>query len=95
MLLVESQPALAEHLKKALAGENVEVEVQPELPAGPLAAYDLIILSNVPAAALPEPRMKALQTYVRDDRGGLIVVGGDHSFSPAAIATRRWKRSCR
>ena len=33
VLLVESQPALAEHLKKALAGENVEVEVQPELPA--------------------------------------------------------------
>ena len=34
VLLVESQPVLAEHLKKALAGENVEVEVQPELPAG-------------------------------------------------------------
>ncbi len=81
VLLVESQPALAEHLKKALAGENVEVEVQPELPAGPLAAYDLIILSNLPAASLPEPRMKALQTFVRDDRGGLIVVGGDHSFT--------------
>ena len=25
--------------------------------------------------------MKALQTYVRDDRGGLIAVGGDHSFT--------------
>jgi uncharacterized membrane protein len=25
--------------------------------------------------------MKALQTYVRDDRGGLIVIGGDHSFT--------------
>ncbi len=34
VLLVESQPVLAEHLKKALAGENVEVEVRPELPAG-------------------------------------------------------------
>ena len=88
VLLVESQPVLAEHLKKALAGENVDVEVQPELPAGQLIDYDLIILSNVPAAALPEPRMKALQTYVRDGHhvpmvgGGLIVVGGDHSFTP-------------
>ncbi|MGO9112816.1 MAG: glutamine amidotransferase [Thermoguttaceae bacterium] len=81
VLLVESQPVLAEPLKKALAGENVAVEVPPELPVGQLAAYDLIILSNVPAAALPEPRMKALQTYVRDDRGGLIVVGGDRSFT--------------
>jgi len=81
VLLVESQPLLAEHLKKSLAGENVAVEVQPELPVGQLAAYDLIILSNVPAAALPESRMKALQTFVHDDRGGLIVVGGDRSFT--------------
>ena len=28
--------------------------------------------------------MKALQSYVRDDRGGLIAVGGDHSFSTKA-----------
>ncbi len=81
VLLVETQTVLAEHLKKALAGENIDVEVKPELPAGQLADYDLIILSNVPAEALPEPRMKALQTYVRDDRGGLIAVGGDHSFT--------------
>ncbi len=82
MLLVESQPALAEHLKKALAAENIAIEVQPELPSGKLADYDLILLSNVPAVALPEARMKALQTYVRDDRGGLIAIGGDHSFTP-------------
>ena len=82
VLLVESQTVLAEHLKKALAGEDIDVEVKPELPAGQLADYDLIILSNVPAEALPEPRMKALQAYVRDDRGGLIAVGGDHSFTP-------------
>ena len=55
--------------------------------AAQLAAYDLIILSNVPAAALPEPRMKALQTYVRDDRGGLIVVGGDHSFTARRLSS--------
>ncbi len=84
VLLVESKPVLAEHLKKALARENVGVEVERELPAGQLVNFDLIILSNVPAAALPEPRMKALQTYVRDDRGGLIVVGGDRSFSATA-----------
>ncbi len=82
-LLLESQPVLAEHLKKALAAERIEVEVQPELPApaARLAAYDLIILANVPAAALPEPQMKALQSYVRDDRGGLIAIGGDRSFT--------------
>jgi uncharacterized membrane protein len=81
VLLVENEPALAERLEKALVGENVKVEVKRELPDGPLSAYDLVVLSNVPAAALPEPKMKALQTYVRDDRGGLIAVGGDHSFT--------------
>jgi Ca-activated chloride channel homolog len=81
VLLVESRPLLAEDLKNALAGDNIEVEVQPQLPAGSLAAYDLIMLSNVPASALPELRMKALQTYVHDDRGGLIAIGGDHSFT--------------
>ncbi len=83
VLLVESQAVLAEHLKKALAGENIDVDVKPEVPvaSAQLASYDLIILCNVPATALPPERMKALQTYVRDDRGGLIAVGGNHSFS--------------
>ena len=81
VLLVESGSGLADHLKEALDGENVKVEGKPELPDGRLDVYDLIILSNVPAMALSEARMKALQTYVRDDRGGLIAVGGDHSFT--------------
>ena len=83
VLLVESQAVLAEHLKKALAGEHVEVEVRPELPAGveALDRYDLIILSNVAAEALSKPQMEALQSYVRDLGGGLIAVGGDHSFT--------------
>jgi Ca-activated chloride channel homolog len=83
ILVVESQPAWAEHLVKALTNEKVEVEVKPELPAAAeqLAAYDLIMLGNVSAAALGEPRMKALQSYVHDARGGLIVVGGDRSFT--------------
>jgi Ca-activated chloride channel homolog len=82
VLLVESQAVLAEHLRKALIGENVEVEVKPEPPGGVegLRHYDLIILSNVPADALSKSQMAALQSYVRDG-GGLIAVGGDHSFT--------------
>jgi uncharacterized membrane protein len=83
VLLVETQPVLAEHLKKSLAGENVTVEVRPELPAGAEAIdrYDLIILSNVPADALSKAQTETLQSYVRDGGGGLIAVGGDHSFT--------------
>ena len=55
----------------------------PELPDGRgcIDRYDLIILSNVPAEAVSKAQMAALQSYVRDAGGGLIAVGGDHSFT--------------
>ena len=81
VLIVEGQPKSAEHLAKALAGEHIEVEVRPELPGGAaFGQYDLIILSNEPADAISKSRMAELQSYVRDG-GGLIAVGGDHSFT--------------
>ena len=45
------------------------------------AAYDLVILSNVPAAALPAERMESIRRYVTGG-GGLIAIGGDQSFTP-------------
>ena len=82
VLLVESQPALAEHLEKALTGEHIEVDVRSELPgtAEALGRFDLILLANVPADALSKTQTVALQNYVRSG-GGLIAVGGDHAFT--------------
>jgi len=86
VLLVESRPALAAPLGDALAGENLAVEVRaPEaMPARleELEPYELVILSDVPATALSDDRMDALQRYVRDFGGGLIVVGGERAFTP-------------
>ncbi len=83
MLLVVSQPTLAEHLKNALIGEHVEVDVRLELPdtAEALRGYDLITLSNVPADVMSKVQTAALQSYVHDSGGGLIAVGGDHAFT--------------
>ncbi|MGA2063668.1 MAG: VWA domain-containing protein [Thermoguttaceae bacterium] len=84
VLVVESQPVLAGHLAKALGQGGIEVEVQTpqEMPANPdqLRHYDLVILSNVPAAALPSERMEMLRSYVRQG-GGLIAVGGQQAFT--------------
>jgi uncharacterized membrane protein len=82
ILLVASQPALAEQLKKALIGEHVEVDARADLPGSAelLGRYDLAILTDVHADALSKAQMTALQTYVRDG-GGLIAIGGDHSFT--------------
>ncbi len=82
VLLVESQSALAEHFTKALFSEIIDVDVRGALPAGAetIKPYDLIILSNVPADALSQSQVTALQDYVRTG-GGLIAVGGDRSFT--------------
>ena len=62
--------------------ECVQMGVE-ELPADPAALADCsaVILSNVSAFALGEARQQALASYVRDQGGGLIVVGGDQSLS--------------
>jgi len=86
VLLVESRPVLAEHLAKALAGEDIEVDVRPpeQMPGslGDLQGYELLILSNVPATSLPAERMELVDRYVSDFGGGLIVVGGERAFTP-------------
>lgn len=52
------------------------------MPATPqeLAAYDSIILSDVPARLLSEAAMDALKAYVEEFGGGLVVAGGTNSY---------------
>ncbi len=86
VLLVDSRPAAAAHLADALRREHVEVTVSAaeEMPARAedLGRYDVVILSNVPAAALPAERMESIRRYVADSGGGLIAIGGEQSFTP-------------
>ena len=85
-LVVSSDPVEVEHLLPALAQAGVDAErVRPgALPVGlaPLAEYDTVILANVPASQLTQRRMEALQSYVRDLGGGLVVIGGPQAFGP-------------
>ena len=53
-----------------------------------LQAFDLIILQNVPADALPRRTQEALAGYVTQLGGGLVMVGGPDSFGPGG-----WKGS--
>lgn len=88
VLLVESEATLARHLTAALKTERIEVEVRrpdgvfAKESSADLQGYDLLILSNVPAAALSQAQMDLIRTYVGDYGGGLIVVGGDQAFTP-------------
>lgn len=54
--------------------------VQPDLLW--LQAFDLVILQNIAADALPRRTQEALVAYVTQLGGGLIMVGGPDSFGP-------------
>ena len=76
----ERRPALARVLE--IQGYSV-VESSPE--ASPLAfpelsSFDLLVLDNVPAYRLTQAKMEAIERYVRDLGGGLIVIGGTQSY---------------
>lgn len=74
----------SKELISALQSANVLVEVvesyglPSELPL--LAEYASVVLVDVPARELSPRQMTALETYVRDLGGGLVVVGGPTSY---------------
>jgi Mg-chelatase subunit ChlD len=84
VLVVEGQPGEAAALTRALEAAGIRSTLtQPAALPGTLpglAAYDAVILSNVPAKALPEATQEALVTFVRDLGRGLVMVGGPESY---------------
>ncbi len=64
------------------AGLQVERVSTPELPSTlpQFSNYSSIILVNVNARDVHPRKMAALQSYVRDLGGGLVVVGGPQSY---------------
>lgn len=84
VLVVEGQPGEAAALNRALEAGGIKPTLtQPAAFPGTLpglAAYDAVILSNVPAKALPDATQEALVTFVRDLGHGLVMVGGPESY---------------
>ncbi len=68
---------------KALAALDFTIETvtdPSQLKSGTLAGARAVILNNVAAHEIPEDFMKSLDFYVREQGGGLLMVGGKHSF---------------
>lgn len=74
----------SKELLQALQDSNILAEVVPPtgLPSelALLAEYASVILVDVPARDLTQRQMTAVQTYVRDLGGGLVVVGGPSAY---------------
>jgi Mg-chelatase subunit ChlD/uncharacterized membrane protein len=83
LLYVEGEPASARYLRQALAAEHIEVDVRS--PEGmPRAVrdfdrYDAVLFSDVPAVMFSAATTSALDTYVRELGGGLIVTAGEET----------------
>lgn len=65
-----------------IQGINLEAVFPGSLPDTMVgfSGYSTLILDNVPATMLTLDQMRAIQSFVRDAGGGLLVIGGPDSF---------------
>ena len=90
VLLVENTLGEAASLEAALHSTGIgTASITPErLPrsAADLAAYQAVVLVNIPASSLGSDAMALLQASVRDLGTGLVVIGGADSYGPGGYA---------
>lgn len=90
VLILEGERGRSAPLAQALSAAAFRVDERgatgfPDDLAA-LAAYDLVVLSDVPARELSPDQMEQLATYVRELGGGLLLMGGDRSMGPGGYA---------
>ena len=90
VLLVEQAAGDAAGLEAALRSTGIlETTITPDqLPksVADLAAFQSVVLVNVPASALGADGMNLLEATTRDLGTGLVVVGGSESYGPGGYA---------
>lgn len=84
VLIVADDEAESFNLAQALLqqGLTVDTVTSSGMPTelSVLSGYQSIVLANIPAQNLGPRRMEAIQLYVRDLGGGLVVVGGPNAY---------------
>lgn len=82
IILVSSYPD--DPLTTLLSAHGFSVQRVPDpanLHPGTLSGARLVILNNVPAYQLPAPFLGAIDFFLRQQGGGLLMLGGKHSFA--------------
>lgn len=91
-----SNPSSAGYFKRALEHQNIAVEVRsPQgLPssAKELERFDLVFVSDVPVHFLGMGQMNALERYVRNMGGGLVMSGGEDSFGSGGYQNTKMEK---
>lgn len=84
VLYVEGRPASASYLRGALSREGMQVTMAPaqSLPATRrgYAAYDAVVISDVERRQISDTQMAALESWVSEDGGGFVMVGGESVY---------------
>jgi uncharacterized membrane protein len=84
ILVVSNQPNAEEFCRLLeVQGFPFDLIVPQDFPEEPqqLAAYEGVCLLDVSPNELSEGKIKALSSFVRDFGGGLLAIGGGHSFT--------------
>ncbi len=86
ILIIYGEEGPPVELARAQTAQGLAVELRrwTELPQSlsELLRYDAVILDNAPGLGVSLAKMEAIEKYVRDGGGGLIMLGGDRSFGP-------------
>ena len=84
ILILTSDMSEVKFLLGALEGEKMTLDVRSgaTLPENPEAyrAYDCIVLANLARGYLSDQQMKVIETCVKDQGAGLVMIGGEQSF---------------
>jgi len=84
VLYVEKDRDQGANLLNALKAQGLQVDmVGPDaLPTSMdrLTKYDSLILSNISSLRMSRGQMEMIRRYVRDQGGGLVMLGGEESF---------------
>ena len=90
VLIVTANAGNAGYLPSAFesGGAMVEVGAPSALPAdlAGMAAFDAVVLADVPSYALPAGSMELLERYVRELGRGLVMTGGPDAFGLGGYA---------
>ncbi len=89
-LYVEGIPESARHLADALRAHHIDVTVvTPDalaVEATSLAAFDVVILSDILAQSLDARMAGRVETFVRDEGGGLVFIAGESTHGQDGLS---------